>query len=218
MKRSAHKDIVDETTAHLDSGNLVSTFKLDTTLGTLRDRSVAWILNAYHDINKKELILKVCVLTSCCKYDFIECLVQAFELFRVGKFNLSHASLTSPDALSALRQLPVTNPALYHEITAGKANESTGDDEPTFSPEAEDGSDIPIDVVRSVVIAGRCVVDRYKIDEEGSIIRTGVAEDSEAEIDEANSEAGVIMLAANLGCGHRSKVGSKRYGADWEEH
>jgi hypothetical protein len=37
MKRSAHKDIVDETMAHLDSGTPASTFKLDTTVGTLRD-------------------------------------------------------------------------------------------------------------------------------------------------------------------------------------
>ena len=58
-----------------------------------------------------------------------------------------------------------------------KANKSTRDDEPTFSPEAEDGSDIPIDVVRSVVIAEGDVIDRYKTDEEGSIVRTGVAED-----------------------------------------
>jgi hypothetical protein len=60
IKRSAHKDIVDETMAHLDSGTPASTFKLDTTLGTLRDRTVGWMLNAYHDINKKELIMKVC--------------------------------------------------------------------------------------------------------------------------------------------------------------
>jgi len=64
MKRSAHKDIVEETMAHLDSGTPANTFKLDTTLGTLRDRSVTWILNAYHDINKKELIQKVSLLTS----------------------------------------------------------------------------------------------------------------------------------------------------------
>jgi hypothetical protein len=68
MKRSAHKDIVVETMTHLDSGTPASMFKLDTTLGTLRDRSVAWILNAYHDLNKKELILKVRVLTFLCEH------------------------------------------------------------------------------------------------------------------------------------------------------
>ena len=68
MKRSAHKDIVIETMTHLDSGAPSSTFKLDTSLGTLRDRSVAWILNAYHDINKEELIMKVCRLTFYCEH------------------------------------------------------------------------------------------------------------------------------------------------------
>jgi hypothetical protein len=65
MKRSAHKDIVDETIAHLDAGTPLGMFKLDTTFGTLRDRSVGWILNAYDDMNKKELIMKVSQLTGC---------------------------------------------------------------------------------------------------------------------------------------------------------
>ena len=68
MKRLAHKDIVIETMTHLDSGAPLSTFKLDTSLGTLHDRSVAWILHAYHDINKEELIMKVCRLTFYCKH------------------------------------------------------------------------------------------------------------------------------------------------------
>jgi hypothetical protein len=63
MKRLAHKDIVNETIAHLDAGAPLGMFKLDATLGTLHDRSVGWILNAYHDINKKELIIKVSQLT-----------------------------------------------------------------------------------------------------------------------------------------------------------
>jgi hypothetical protein len=49
--------------AHLDSGILLGAFKLDTTLGTLRDRCIGRLLGAYHDIDKKELILKVSVLT-----------------------------------------------------------------------------------------------------------------------------------------------------------
>lgn len=59
MKRSAHKDIVDETTRHLESGKPAASFKLDTTLGTLRDRAVGWMVKAYEDINRKDLIQKV---------------------------------------------------------------------------------------------------------------------------------------------------------------
>ena len=44
---------------HLDSGIPASAFKLDTTLGNLRDRSVGWIMNVYDDINPKDLVLKV---------------------------------------------------------------------------------------------------------------------------------------------------------------
>ena len=63
MKRSAHKDIVNETMAHLDSRKPLGTFKLDMTLRTLCDQCVLWILGAYHDVNTKELILKVNSLT-----------------------------------------------------------------------------------------------------------------------------------------------------------
>ena len=68
---------------------------------------------------------------------------------RTGDFNLSHASLTSVAALSALHTLPTTNPTLYQEITSGKTNEII-DDKPVFSDEFEvnnDGSDIPVDVI-----------------------------------------------------------------------
>jgi hypothetical protein len=63
MKRSAHKDIVTEMTTQLEMP--AATLKLDITLGTLRNRSVGWMVNAYHDINNKDLILKVRQLTSC---------------------------------------------------------------------------------------------------------------------------------------------------------
>ena len=59
MKISACKDIVIGIMTHLDSGAPLSTFKLDTSLGTLCDQSVVEILNAYHNINKEELIMKV---------------------------------------------------------------------------------------------------------------------------------------------------------------
>jgi hypothetical protein len=58
MKRSAHRDIINETTTQLDSGISATMLKLDTTLGTLGNQSVGWLVNAYHDINNKDLILK----------------------------------------------------------------------------------------------------------------------------------------------------------------
>ena len=117
----------------------------------------------------------------------------------MGEFNLSHACLTSAEALLALRQLPITNPSLHHKITGGKTSRCTEDDEPVFSAETDpgDGSDIPIDVVQLVVMAEGSV-DGYKLDEEGSIVRTGVAENKAGKDD---AEASVIVPAAELRCG-----------------
>jgi hypothetical protein len=73
IRRSAHKDIVEETTAHLTSGTFASAIKLDTTLGTLRDQSIGWIVNGFQDINRKDLILKV-------SYTFINSCEWAHQL------------------------------------------------------------------------------------------------------------------------------------------
>ena len=57
MKRSAHRDIVNEVATQMEAG--VMEIKLDTTIKTSRDRAVGWVVNAIHDIDKKELICKV---------------------------------------------------------------------------------------------------------------------------------------------------------------
>ncbi len=54
-----------------------------------------------------------------------------------------------------------------------------------------------------------------RMDEEGSIVRTGVAENK---VGEDDAEASVIVPAAELGRGRRVKIGSKRFNAEWEEH
>lgn len=222
MKRSAHKDIVDETLAHLDSGTPLGMFKLDTTLGTLRDRSVGWMLNAYHDINKKELILKVSALTGLRVLEGSDKSHQAFEMCRAGDFDLSQASLTSAQALAALRELPKTNLALHLEISAGKTNADAGEtsDEPAFSVETQDdSSDIPIDVVRSVVMSeGVVLKEGFDIDDEGEIVRTGIAEDPEMELEVEKADENVALASVELGRGRRTKIESRKYGADWEEH
>jgi hypothetical protein len=114
-------------------------------------------------------------------------------LCRTGNFNLSHDSLTSAPALFALRKLPNTNPTLYHEITSSRMNETTTEDEQAFSDKIEtkgDGSDIPVDVVQSVIMF------------EGDMEEDG------------NS----LPLVDVLGHGHRAKIESTKYGTDWEEH
>lgn len=61
VKRSQHADIVNEALTLLRRNqDTPSALRLDTTLPTLRDRSVQWLLNGYHAINKPEIIKQVC--------------------------------------------------------------------------------------------------------------------------------------------------------------
>ena len=124
--------------------------------------------------------------------------------------------MTSPDALLALRELPRTNPTLYDEISANRSvGEETNEvEEDAFSPENEidgsDGSEIPTEVVRSLVVSdGRTIDDGYGLDKDGTIVRVGAAEGASLIEDKGTVE---------LGRGHRAKTGSKRYGGDWEGH
>ena len=57
MRRSAHRDVVKEVQDQLTKG--VTDIKVDTTVGTLRDRSVRWVVNAIHDLDRPDFILKV---------------------------------------------------------------------------------------------------------------------------------------------------------------
>ncbi|KAG2354995.1 hypothetical protein BDR07DRAFT_1250643, partial [Suillus spraguei] len=79
VKCSQHADIVNEALALLQKKqDTPSAMWLNTTLPTLRDCSVQWLLNGYHPINKPEVI----------KQAFASC--HASPLF-----NLSFDSLTS---------------------------------------------------------------------------------------------------------------------------
>lgn len=59
IRRSQLDDIVREMTAHLERGGTPETLKLDTTIGTLRDRSPRWFIKAYKDTDNPELVRKV---------------------------------------------------------------------------------------------------------------------------------------------------------------
>ncbi|KAJ6590815.1 hypothetical protein B0H10DRAFT_2197604 [Mycena sp. CBHHK59/15] len=64
MKCSAHRDVVEEASALLrpEEGEEAvdpTILKLDTTRGTLRNRCIGWIVDAFHVCNNKDLTLKV---------------------------------------------------------------------------------------------------------------------------------------------------------------
>ena len=118
--------------------------------------------------------------------------IEAFELCRVGDLNCSHMSLTSPDTLSALRELPKTNPRLHSELVgAGEAPPLGADDEEPFADEVEDDSDIPITAVVTHVASGRLdVAGGFEVLEDGSIGRVSLVEDADADMRDISREEG----------------------------
>jgi hypothetical protein len=197
IKRSAHRDIVDEVSAQIASGR--GEIRLDVTLATLRDRAVGWVVNAICEISNKVLICK------------------AFELCRVGSFNLSHASITSTEALSALRNLHKTNPDLFEELSRdSSANDTepmTG--EPAFSDIVEDASDIPVNIVKDHIASGS-IDDGFRIAEDGSLLLTAAAEDVEFDQEQDDFNKSKVdsepVVEPVLGKGHRMKIKRKLHG------
>ncbi|KAF7371545.1 DDE superfamily endonuclease [Mycena venus] len=199
-KRPAHRDIVEEALGQIRAGKPGSEIKLNTTIGVLRDRSVGWIVQAIHDINNPETIQK------------------AFELCRVGDFNRSQASLTSPEALGRLRHLRQDNPELYAELTqSGDAVTtipvSEIEEAPFFEQDVYDDCDVPLKVVSDLLAAGSSSVTAgFAVSENGGLARSGDAEKSDAEEEPAPPPA-------TLGRGQRRKIATSRYqGPLWEEH
>ncbi|KAG0706433.1 hypothetical protein DFH29DRAFT_772680, partial [Suillus ampliporus] len=83
---SQHADIVDESLSLLKKNDAAAIIRLDTMLPTLRDRSLHWLINGYHAINKPDIVRQVSTLT-------------------FTSFNLSFESLTSREALQALHDV-----------------------------------------------------------------------------------------------------------------
>ena len=59
IRRSALKDIVDDTMQQLNAGVEPSKVVFERKLGMVRNRSVSWLVNGYEAINKREVVEKV---------------------------------------------------------------------------------------------------------------------------------------------------------------
>ncbi|KAJ6606756.1 hypothetical protein B0H10DRAFT_1956845 [Mycena sp. CBHHK59/15] len=209
MKRSSHRDVVDEATALLnpdeadDNATIDPTLlKLDTTLPVLRNRCIGWMVDAFHTCNNKELILK------------------AYELCSVGPFNCSHASLTSTAALAALRDLRKTNLALHCELTGEAEAREEIVNEDLFAENEEDltyndESDVPIEVLINHVTSGGVapLPDGFVVGEDGDLARNEASEDPELDV-----VADDLPLAVRRA--KRATKAPTQYGGDemWEEH
>ena len=62
IRRTALKDIVDDTMEQLQSSAEPNKVVFEKKLGVVRDQSVGWLVNAYDAINKRELVEKACGL------------------------------------------------------------------------------------------------------------------------------------------------------------
>jgi hypothetical protein len=131
---------------------------------------------------------------------------------RVGKFNCSHASITSAEALAALRELPQTNPGLLASFEQARSKPTAS--EPDFQDEqvCDDGDDgdVPVAVVASLVMSeGAAIAEGYEVDDEGRLAWTGEADVIEE--DDEDVKIGVETAPAAMGRGHRTKMESRRY-------
>ncbi|KAJ7470873.1 hypothetical protein FB451DRAFT_953720, partial [Mycena latifolia] len=168
IKRSAHRDIVDEALSQIEAGKPAAEIKLNTTVGVLRDRSVGWIVQAINDLSDPAIVMK------------------AFEMSGVDdRYNFSQASLTSQDTLARLRRLPHDDPALHAELTQGDLitlPSSDVEEEPFLDVDVYDDCDIPLDVVTGLLVSGSSsVTAKFAVGENGGLARAGDAEKSDAE-------------------------------------
>ncbi|KAG8717745.1 hypothetical protein FRC08_006768 [Ceratobasidium sp. 394] len=104
IHEAAHADIVAETVEALQAGTEPRLILNDQSLPTLRRRSVGWLLQGFHAINRPSIIQKA----------FALCVVPDTS------FCLSYSSLTGRDARQALRDLVTTDPHLYAELSSGR--------------------------------------------------------------------------------------------------
>jgi hypothetical protein len=58
-RRSQQNDLIQEAKAKLGDGQSAECIVFDKSIGTLRDRSVRWLLDAHDAVNKPEIVLKV---------------------------------------------------------------------------------------------------------------------------------------------------------------
>ncbi|KAG2157714.1 uncharacterized protein EDB93DRAFT_1078161, partial [Suillus bovinus] len=183
--------------------------RLDTTISTLRNRSLQWVINGYHTINKPELVK------------------QAFFMCKAGKdFNLSFESLASREALQYLREVQQNDKSGWIRITTAQYETSveaadelevTGDvdavsTEPPFDSVNEqdiDASDVPMEVlIDHLALGGMHAMDGGLSSMNHSEIYN-VSEDS--------TDLGIegSVRNAEQGCGKRRWIANKMYNDFW---
>ncbi|KAG2158540.1 uncharacterized protein EDB93DRAFT_1076614, partial [Suillus bovinus] len=99
---SQHADIVEESLSLLKTDEATPVIQLDTKLPTLRDRSLWWLIDGYHAINKPNMV----------KQAFFQCKAGTAS-------NLSFESMTSHEALHALRDVQKNDTVTWDHVKTG---------------------------------------------------------------------------------------------------
>jgi hypothetical protein len=139
---------------------------------------------------------------------------QAFELCRIGDFNLSHKSLSGYEACNKLCDLKSTDPSFYEELLAGsdhveKVEAAQEDDQNVIS--FEDDSDLPCKAVIASVL-GRPLPMKLASTAHGDLVSAAQAESLE---DSSTSTSASIKEARKepeeLGVGKRKRRANVMY-------
>ena len=140
-----------------------------------------------------------------------------------GQFNLSHSSLTSFDAREKLRNLRITDPVFWTELTAGQApviaeDAEVDEDHEPVEPEDEDDSDLSCDVVVASAVSGKVPAGACcKVT--GKLASAAAAESLEYMSEErpgwASKEEGLgTVQGSSRGAGKRQVRANKHYTGD----
>ena len=216
IKHSQHADVVDETLGYLKDGTDPAELQIDTRIGTLRDRTVGWMVRAYHTINKPELVRKVRII-GFWPWIRLSFLFQAFEMCKAGKgFNLSFESITNHKTLLLLCDIQKNKPELWSKITSLQYNatndtEEVPDDISDEEDKIEDEIDVPVDVVMAYMCSGGAVVpEGFVLGTDGALRAKNESEEYE-QPDEIAEEPEEI----EYGRGKRRAIVSANYKDFW---
>ena len=112
IKRTALKDVVDDTMKQIKTGVEPSKVVFEKRLPVVRDRCVSWLINGYEAINKCEVVEKVDYSLNEFQLSFLTIFIQAYKLCSTGEggFDLSYECLTSERARTTLKKRIAASP------------------------------------------------------------------------------------------------------------
>jgi hypothetical protein len=155
---------------------------------------------------------------------------QAFEMCRTGGFNLSYESLTSYEARQKLRDLKMTDPDFWNELTqktidaVDMADGNMPEDEDISEVPFEDDSDLPCEVIIARVLGSDLGPDVTSMPD-GNLMSTAAAESLDrdetkglSDVGEGNAIPPIDSERNNLGRGKRKITKNKLYDSFWRHN